>query len=428
MKKLLLVVCIAVLLCGCGKKEEYLPGLERIEDFKGYEKRNEELRIDVVDAKKQYREQIEKLGSGTERFRLDECKYEELSQFDNLSIINTEVTKLKVSDAKKHMIELMNASGIDGESEYKRVKYTFNNKVKDEAFLIDVGDATLSTEKVDIMYLSDGLYSYADNSICEYLNEIADIKFTPGSIPSGYWIGEYGTIEKSGKVSELSNETYELINGKHSVGDMAKQAVSFMQKNVIYDSEKVVFEAVSVDIVRVGDKYVYLFYMGRRIDDISFDQVKDRMSFIDRSHTINKMYIQGEFFQIMSSGGDNVGAYIRMLYTPVKYEKVKTFSKMIDLKNAVSIAQKEVAKELQITIKNTGLYYVPLECVVGKKKSFDSTGKEMTIDEYQDVIIPCWVFDGDESISGSNIRIFVDAISGDFYCMTYKGDSSMWSM
>ena len=249
----------------------------------------------------------------------------------------------------------------------------------------------INTNRCYIQMGNSGIYSMSDGSITEYLN--SDKLAARDALGSNSEI-----IVSSGKVSDMADEEWELVSGNVKVGDAAKVVKEYFEAGTPGPN----YEGISVDVPEVkvfelGDKYGYAFTVRRVFCGVPFAYSETGY------RTFYDYYIYEDMKTAYMINGDTVAAYTGYSEAEQLESLIEEQEDILSLKDAVSYMSDFLASNLMFKVNKAELVYCICE-----------------YEEENQIIYPCWQFEGINITNSQEMRVYVNALSGDVYYYSFR--------
>lgn len=423
MKKRVLIVLALLLLslCGCGRNrgDNDAGGgnasLDKADAFaEEYMDRLYSDRVGIQGYKEAYDTetgQLKDSGSTDGRMSFGECEFEPINAMDSVALLKPLYEYISVEESWntiKGWLEMINATDIDMDKEVRDDSGQFAQDESRESPYCYVAVSEhydelesgrgffVNTNECHIQMGGMGVYSMSDGTITRYLgeNRHAGIDAVGGI--------EDEDIIKSGRTEELADEEWELLSGDMTVGDAADAVKRYFKDGVLYPlAEGIELDVPEVTVFALKDKYGYEFSVRRKYRGVPFAHVSNG------TRRYYDEYIPGEDTKLAYVVDGGVNAYVGCDDADTLEQKGELQDSIISLKEAVSLLNEKLGEQVEIEVKRVEFAYCPI--------------KELDSGELPFIILPCWQFTGVNLVNKRDIRIYLDALTGDVYYYTYGG-------
>ena len=236
--------------------------------------------------------------------------------------------------------------------------------------------------------LGYSIYAMSDGVISKFAGPDAISYATARSI-------EDMEIAESGSLEELKDKSYELLNGPMTVQEAADITIGYFDETGAPNPpvEGCETDIGHVTVYSLKDKYVYCFSLRRIYHGLPFACGEyGRGSASNLQAEVKEAYVFSGKVNSYNGYSDDI----------IPEPLIEDQDSIIGLKEAADILNRKMAPEIEAKITKTELVYIP--------KSISDRG-----DYY--IAYPCWQFIGTIEGTYKNVRIYVDALTGDVdYC------------
>jgi len=211
----------------------------------------------------------------------------------------------------------------------------------------------------------------------------------------------FGETVKSGSLKDLEDSSYVLLDGSEiSVGDGVKVFDDFYSFAKDLD-----YEIYSVDVLKIVDRFVYKYNTRRVYRGVP-------IAIVHRGHTkdyVHSYRLTGDGGSIYVASPEELCAYYGFAGKPVIEPLCSPQTEIIDIKDAMETVYGIMSDDYQCNIDR-------IEFCMGYYQAID------TEDNGRYFLTPCWEFSGHSDVSGYDISIFVDALTGELGFKEYRRD------
>ena len=236
-------------------------------------------------------------------------------------------------------------------------------------------------------------FSMSDGKIRNYLQTDEDAY-------NDITIGNTLDLIQEGKVSELKDASYALIDGERTIGESADQAKTYFDTGVLQPK----VEGVTLDVPEVRvfsmdkDTYCYEFSIRDWYENMPFlyQNCKEDVAISNTYDGYLIEYPRKRSYVVDSEGistflGDGEVDQIHVLYQD---------SDMVGIKQAVDIMSQKLASFLKLEVHDVGIGYAKYHSDLENKQS---------------IYYPFWKFRGVNKMKNQELIVYVDMISGVVY-------------
>ncbi len=400
----LLTSCLFLTACGAagtGSSEANMKEESGAENYAG--KVREDL-VPLAEVRGAYREEADRLLEEDERIGFKGCRFESFPEAEEVCLLAREEKEATPEEALSIIKEWLRETGQEGEVDLARdVRIVTDEREwdtkKEGAYmypaLADCMDlasgsgAVITTDGCHIQIGGDSIYSMSTGEITEY----AGGGLMAGSDAMGACSE---AVIKSGRVEDLAEESYPLIGGECTVGEAAETVKTYLEKGTPYPPEEGV--TISVPEVRVfalGDACGFDFLVSRSFEGIPV-AFSDYGTYVPRSG-----FISEETLHVYAASPEHVSAFAGRNMSG-RLVKLLTSDRLLPLGEACRILREGLAGELNVEVREAGLFYVPVS------ETEDGT----------DLMRPAWYMKGVNTVKGEGIVMAVDALTGDIFMYT----------
>ena len=365
-------------------------------------------RVSVQDVKDNYAVDTEYLCNNPKNlFTFDNCEIIPFPNISDVSAVTFNESNLSCEEAWdiiKYWLDKWNLSDqVDMDKSVvdpsRRLKYGDEYHY---ALAKDVWDETTGSGLMlfddDLCYiqmLGSGIGILSHGVITDYVGSKRGEKISRTLDPYDV----FGEVEKSGSMEELQNETYTLIDGS----TMSIKEASSALDGFYSFAEDLGCEISSVDVVKAEDRYYYRFnirrvYRGVPLTVHHYGNISEYVHSLVMSGDVGKLYVADQ---------SGVCAFFGMAGNPIITPLVEPQTQMLGVRDAMQIVYGIMSEDYQCNIDRIELcmgYYCQAEGNVGKPGIFVPT---------------CWEFTGHSDVSGKNIKIDVDVLTGEIGFLEY---------
>ncbi len=416
------LLIMSFVLTGCNqwktgyKKDEREPLQQSSADFdwKAYQKALYQDRTLIKDCIANYQKDTEELRQ-KENMKLDfsDCEFESIDEVKGVSVLQEQTLDVtpeqSVNTIKRwlkdiHMEnidtnkELRDASGQYPSDDSKEYSYSWP-AVADHYPNFKTGSGFFITTKKCHIQMGTGIYSMSDGTINRYLGY-------PHRANSDAKGSNIEDVREEGLVSELKEQSWELLSGKVTVGEGAEIVKNYFEEGKYFPVAKgVTIDVPEVSVFALKDKFGYEFKVCRKYEGIPFTYGDYGQRNVYAGYQVAE-----DIKKACVVNDQTVCAYVgRSESTPLKRLGKKQNS-ILDIKRAVSILQESMASELKMKVNRVSFVYC--NCEFGQEQ------KE-TSDYYA---FPCWELQGVNEINQEYLHLYVDALTGAIYMYGYRLD------
>lgn len=357
-------------------------------------------------------EDIEKVQNKEyKRLKFDNCEFVPMGEFETVAVqklIHKDISAKDSLDVIKNVIYELGYD-IDLENELRAAtdEFEWDNSKEYPYYYPSVLDKLdkykngnsffVNTKKFHIQMCGDGIYSYSDGCINEFMggeNEAGRDAF------GEYFFGVDPVAE--GTVEELGDKEWELVGGQVSVKEAARMAEDYFNNNKFYPCEEGITSSVRyVRVYPLKDRYVYYFLMNRVYKGIPFAGgecgIREYEYGFDIDEDTKGVYV---------INGDTVSAFIGETESQGIETVSKEYTSIISLEDAAGMVDKKLSAQLEIEVDKVEFVYLPV-----------SLHDDDALTTY---VYPCWSFDGEVNTNNKKIKIYVDVLTGYVLYYTYQ--------
>ena len=299
------------------------------------------------------------------------------------------IGKLDTTDMDSEVRIINSDLGMD---DTKETPYSYP-ALKDHMDLASGAGALVNTNECHIQIADNGIYSMSDGKIGAYLNTDAHA--------SSDALGTYtDDVVKSGTIDELGKESYQLINGELTIEQGAELTGEYFEKGTPFvPTDGITLSVPEVRVFRLGQVYGYDYMVQRQYHGVPIAY-----------HDYGNYQIYGNEYNFEEDikhayvvDSDGVSAYAGVNDSE-PLENLYSSDEILGIKDAADILSGKMAKFLNVDVQSVCLTYVPLNL---------GDGSECKI------YLPAWQFDGINRTKDENIRMYLDAFTGEVYYYTY---------
>lgn len=247
---------------------------------------------------------------------------------------------------------------------------------------------------------AEGIYAMSDGAVSAFLKS----KGIESSAHDIVAPGEFGTKVASGKIEELAEDSYTLLDGEMSIGE-GSDAVEeyFLEDDARIRRDGVSLKAENIAVYEMHeleDYYYYEYSMRRFYYGIPLATSEDgTYSFYGTYH------IAGEGGRAYVANHDGVTAYAGISDGKEMIPLLSEDS-LISVAEAAEILSESLASQINVSVDLIELVYLDLRF-------------EGSEDPTETIYFPCWCFSGKNRVKDEKIALYVDALTGDVYYYTW---------
>lgn len=280
---------------------------------------------------------------------------------------------------------------VDQSKEYPECWPLMKEYLQDEAF--DAGAFVDRNDCYVLVSCTEGITQMSDGKIRNYLQTDEDAY-------NDITIGNTLDLIQEGKVSELKDASYALIDGERTIGESADQAKTYFETGVLQPK----VEGVTLDVPEVRvfsmdkDTYCYEFSIRDWYENMPFlyQNCKEDVAISNTYDGYLIEYPRKRSYVVDSEGistflGDGEVDQIHVLYQD---------SDMVGIKQAVGIMSQKLASFLKLEVHDVGIGYAKYHSDLENKQS---------------IYYPFWKFRGVNKMKNQELIVYVDMISGVVY-------------
>ena len=239
---------------------------------------------------------------------------------------------------------------------------------------------------------SDGIYSMSDGTITAFLG------LDGLAAMDALGINEENIVEK-GSTSEKSDEIWELADGELSVGDGAKAVKDYFEAGTPRQNPSgISVDAPQVEVFALDDKYGYAFTVRRIYYGVPFAYAATGA----RTYHSSNYEIMEDAKKAYIINHDTVAAFTGYADAEQLEGLIEEQTEIMSLKDAVSLLDDFLAANVKLEVYKAGLVYCTCK---------DDGGNQ--------IVYPCWQFEGMNAANTQMMRAYVNVLSGDVYYYLY---------
>lgn len=259
--------------------------------------------------------------------------------------------------------------------------------------------AYLRRKDCSILFNGNGIVAMSDGKMSGYLNSLG-MEATVGDDAYG---SNSADVVKEGTLSEIGEESWQLIDGELSVNDGAELVREHIMEGKPYPcTDGVTIDIPDVRVFRLGNVYGYDYTVRHRYKGVPFAyMIQGSYNYSDDYYTVSDM--ENEYV------ADSTG--VTAFYGNVESSKVEELlieTKIIGMERAVGSLSEKLAPHLNVMVDSVEMVYFPL--VYGNND--------------EEIVFPCWEFRGVNTVKGEKIWIYLDMLTGDIYYYTANNGES----
>lgn len=366
-------------------------------------------RVNIKEYKDLYDTEKEELNNNEiGKLSFETCDFGSIEEVDTVSVLKFSSKGISVDESWniiKNWLQQIDLADIDMDKEVRDASGQFDRDEKKEYPYdypgvmehyseLETGNGFfINTDQCYLQMGENGIYSMSDGTITAYRKS--------GSLAAMDAFGaDEEDIIKRGSLPEMKEEEWELLSGMVAVKDAADIVKKYFEAGTPYPpSDGIQVDVPQVSVFSLKDKYGYAFTVRRKYQGVPFayaltgsrnyygseyEMDEDtKEAYIVNDKTVNAFtgYSEAENLEALSEAQDS----------------------MIPLKGAVSILNKKLAEQMRVGVERVELVYCP-----------------MRIKEKDKIAFPCWAFTGTNLMDQKNMRIYLDALTGEIYYYTYR--------
>ncbi len=269
----------------------------------------------------------------------------------------------------------------EGEIPYALAKDVWSETTGDGFMILD-------TQHCYIQIVGSGIGILSHGVITDYVGSKRGEKISRTLDP----YDAFGEVEKSGRLYELKDEAYELIDSSSiTVGEAADIVYSFYASCNSEDQE-----IYSVDVVCAEDRYYYRFNTRQVFRGVP-------LTVHEPGHIteyVKKYYMGGELGKVYVAGKDEVCAFCGSTGQSTAEDLIEPQDMMLGPEEAMHIVYGIMSEDYRCNIDRIELC---MACY-STPNDPDRPGTFMPT---------CWEFTGHSDVSGKTIKIDVDVLTGE---------------
>lgn len=338
-----------------------------------------------------------------------DCKFEPIDEVKSVSVLQEQildVTPEQSVNTIKQWLKDIHKEDINTDKEIRDASGQYpNNDVDENTDSSDYWPAVadhypdfktgsgffINTNQCHIQ-MGAGIYSMSDGAITRYLG-------TNGMAGLDALGSNSEDVKAEGFVSEMKDQSWELLSGKVTVDEGAKIAKRYFEEGKYFPvAQGVTIDVPEVSVFALKNKYGYDYAIRRKYEGIPFAYgdygQRNLYDGYQVSPDVKHAYVVND---------QTVSAYVGQSESDSLKKIGKEQDSIIDCKKAVSILQKSMATELKINVKRVAFVYC--NCAFGEEQN-------ETSDYYA---FPCWEFQGENSNNQEYLHLYVDALTGAVY-------------
>ena len=256
------------------------------------------------------------------------------------------------------------------------------------------GFMILDTQHCYIQIVGNGIGILSHGVITDYVGEKTGRTLSRTLDPYDFC----DTIVKSGRLSDMKNESYELIDGSViTVGEAADIVYSFYTS---CNSDE--HEIVSVDVVRAEDRYYYRFNTRKVFRGVPL--TAHMLGNI--SAYVHSYEMRGDIGKVYVAGKDEVCAFYGSTGHQTVRDLIEPQNEMLGPEDAMQLVYNIMSEDYQCNIDR-------IELCMGCYRVSNDPDRPGTF------MPTCWEFTGHSDVSGKNIKIDVDVLTGEVGFLEY---------
>lgn len=251
----------------------------------------------------------------------------------------------------------------------------------------------VNTNKCYIQMGNDGIYSMSDGSMTAFLG------LDTLAAMDALGINEENIVER-GNTSKKSDEIWQLADGEMSVEDGAKIVKDYFEAGTPRQNPSgISVDVPEVEIFVLDDKYGYAFTVRRIYHGVPFAYATTGI----RTYYSSDYEIIEDMKRAYVINHDTVSAFTGYVDAKQLEGVIEEQTEIMSFKEAVSRLSEFWAGKVKLEVYKAGLVY----CTY--------------VDEEGDQIVyPCWQFEGMNATNAQMMRAYVNVLSGDIYYYSYK--------
>ena len=202
----------------------------------------------------------------------------------------------------------------------------------------------------------------------------------------------FGEVIKSGSLDELKDSAYMLLDGSEiTIGEAQKAFEDFYSF-----TEGLDYEVYAVDVIKVEDRYVYKYKTRRVYKGVPI--ASDRLGHVVEH--VKSFVMSGDQGSIYVASPKEICAFYGNAGRPVITELCNPQTEIVGIKDAMDIVYGLMSKD----------YRCNIDRIAFSMGCYRQTDIEK---DWINYLPPCWEFFGHSDVSGKDIRIYVDVLTGE---------------
>lgn len=338
-----------------------------------------------------------------------DCKFEPIDEVKSVSVLQEQildVTPEQSVNTIKQWLKDIHKEDINTDKEIRDASGQYpNNDVDENTDSSDYWPAVadhypdfktgsgffINTNQCHIQ-MGAGIYSMSDGAITRYLG-------TNGMAGLDALGSNSEDVKAEGFVSEMKDQSWELLSRKVTVDEGAKIAKRYFEEGKYFPvAQGVTIDVPEVSVFALKNKYGYDYTIRRKYEGIPF-----AYGDYGQRNLYDGYQVTPDVKHAYVVNDQTVSAYVGQSESNSLKKIGKEQDSIIDCKKAVSILQKSMATELKINVKRVAFVYC--KCAFGEEQN-------ETPDYYA---FPCWEFQGENSNNQEYLHLYVDALTGAVY-------------
>lgn len=389
----------------------------------GYEERLRQKRVPVEGYAEQYPDEIKVVaGADYQNLHFDGALFEDFPETDRLELMTSGQEEISVEDMLEIMEDWLEKTGkadtVDLKSEllFDNLNHPYIELDEDKA-LVDIGyeaywplfydyisdlkygtGAMLIREDCFATVTQNGIDYMSDGKLSAYLNE----KGIPVSARDILSVDSLGTEVVNGKIEDLAEKSYPLLDGELSVGEGADIVERFFAEDTgRIPREGMHVEAEDVTVYQLEDICCYKYAMRRYYYGIPIVRVES-----GNYNFYGNYNVDGGAGEAYLADQESVTAY-QQINDGEELIPLLSEDSLIGVADAAEILTESLASQIDVSVNMVELAYVAF--------CFESSENP-----YEKIYFPCWRFSGTNRVKNENIELFVDVLTGDVYYYTFS--------
>ena len=396
----------------CSESTDSGTDIDCVNEYEAYVKKFYDERVNISQYKEKYVEQTEELKkNATEKLAFDACNFGSIEAVEKAYILKSSYGDISAKESWKVIREWLKEIGvtnIDMDKEVRDVSgqcssggdgsypYNYPSVAKNFSEMKTGSGFFLNTNTCYLQMMGDGIYSMSDGTITKYLNIDGFAAMDALGVNTE-------KVVKSGKLADLESDAWELILGKVMVKDAADMTKKYFEKGTPFPcASGVEVDIPEVSIFSLNDKYGYAFTVRRKYKGIPFAYTAGG----GRNYYEDGYSISEDMKTAYVVNNKDVSAFTGYSEAQSLETDGGSQDSIISLKEAVSILNEELAVRINVQVSEVELVY----CTIVAGNSSNEEGE---------IVLPCWEFDGIDTINQQKIRIYLDVFTGEIYYYTY---------